>query len=218
MTLPLPLLSGFVGAAAGWLITKLVDHATVHHPRRTKRLESILSITVSALLLAALALRFKESGIRLIVYSGLVLVLVGVTVFDIRTQIIPHVVTIPGSIFGLISGSFILPSGIRESMLGLLLGGGVLLLATLFEAMRKVGQHRAGLGDGDSRFEPGKCAERKLGTIRFFRRSKGERHPQFHWYGIIEVLGHDSDDGVNAAVQRNGLAQQPRVTSETSLP
>jgi leader peptidase (prepilin peptidase)/N-methyltransferase len=137
MTLPLPLLSGFVGAAAGWLITKLVDHATVHHPRRTKRLESILSITVSALLLAALALRFKESGIRLIVYSGLVLVLVGVTVFDIRTQIIPHVVTIPGSIFGLISGSFILPSGIRESMLGLLLGGGVLLLATLFEAMRK---------------------------------------------------------------------------------
>jgi leader peptidase (prepilin peptidase)/N-methyltransferase len=137
MIATLPLLSGLAGGAAGWFVTKIVDHATRPNTRATKQLESILSIAASALLLAALALRFKEPGTRLFVYGSLVLALVGVTVFDIRTQIIPHAVTIPGTIAGLIAGSFVLPSGIRESMLGLLLGGGVLLLATFFEAIRK---------------------------------------------------------------------------------
>ena len=137
MNVTLPLLSGLAGGGAGWFVTKIVDHTTLHYPRAAKQLESIVSITASALLLAALAVRFREPGTRLLVYGALVLALVGVTVFDIRTQIIPHAVTIPGTIAGLIAGSFVLPSGIRESMLGLLLGGGVLLLATFFEAIRK---------------------------------------------------------------------------------
>jgi leader peptidase (prepilin peptidase)/N-methyltransferase len=137
MTLTLPLLAGLAGAAAGWLVTRIVDYSTPQYLGSTKRLESIVCTAASALLLAALAVRFKEPGIRFFVYGGLVLALAGVTVFDIRTQIIPHVVTIPGTIAGLIAGSFMLPSGIRESMLGLLLGGGVLLFATLFETIRK---------------------------------------------------------------------------------
>src|SRR6266852_8294111 len=124
MTGTLPLLSGLVGAVAGWFITRIVDYTTLNYPPAAKRLESILSTAASALLLAALAVRFKEPGARLFIYGGLVLAVVGVTLFDIRTQIIPHAVTIPGTIAGLIAGSFILPSGLRESMLGLFLGGG----------------------------------------------------------------------------------------------
>jgi leader peptidase (prepilin peptidase)/N-methyltransferase len=137
MSITLPLVSGLVGAAAGWFVSWVVDRTTSQYPRNKKRLESILSTALSAVLLAALAVRFKEPEVRLFVYGALVLTLIGVAVFDIRTQIIPHTVTIPGTITGLIAGSFILPLGIRQSMLGLLIGGGVLLLATLVERIRK---------------------------------------------------------------------------------
>jgi len=147
MSVTLPLLSASVGAVAGWLVTKVVDHSTLSCPRNSKRLESILSTAASALILAALAVRYKEPGLRLFVYGGLALALVGVTVFDIRTQIIPHLVTIPGTIAGLIAGSFILPSGFRESMLGLLAGSGVLLFATFVEALR-----RKKIGGGDWKY------------------------------------------------------------------
>ena len=137
MSITLPLLSGLAGAAAGWFVSWIVDRTTLDYRVSTKRLESILSTAASAVLLAALAMRFKEPGMRLFVYGGLVLALIGVTVFDIRTQIIPHAVTIPGTLAGIIAGSFLLPLGIRQSILGLLVGGGVLLLTTFVEAIRK---------------------------------------------------------------------------------
>lgn len=135
MAVLLPVLSALLGGAAGWVVMKIVNHATPGHPG--KDLESTLATVASAFLLAAMAIRFKTPGIPLLVYSILVLTLVAVTVYDIRTQTIPHMVTIPGTATGLIAGSFILPSGIRESMLGLLIGGGALLLATVFEKIRK---------------------------------------------------------------------------------
>jgi leader peptidase (prepilin peptidase) / N-methyltransferase len=137
MTITLPLLVGLMGGAAGRLVSWIVDRATFDYRGRTKRLESLLSTTASAVLLAALAVRFEEPGIRLFVYGGLVLALIGVTVFDIRTHVIPYVVTIPGTVVGIIAGSLLLPLGIRQSVLGLLVGGGVLLLATVVEAIRK---------------------------------------------------------------------------------
>ncbi len=137
MSITFPLLAGLAGGAAGWFVSWIVDRTTLDRARNTKRLESILSTAASAALLAALAVRFKEPGIRLFVYGGLVLTLVGVTVFDIRTQIIPHAVTIPGTILGLIGGSFVLPSGIVESILGIVIGAGVMLAATLVETIRK---------------------------------------------------------------------------------
>jgi leader peptidase (prepilin peptidase)/N-methyltransferase len=118
-------------------VSWIVNRTTLDYARSTKRFESILATAASALLLAALAVRIKEPGVRLFIYGGLVLVLIGVTVFDIRTQIIPHAVTIPGTLAGLIAGSSVLPMGIRDSVLGLAVGGGVLLLATFVEAMRK---------------------------------------------------------------------------------
>jgi leader peptidase (prepilin peptidase)/N-methyltransferase len=71
------------------------------------------------------------------VYSGLALILVGVTVFDIRKQQIPHMVTVPGTIAGLVIGTFVLPLGFMESALGMVVGGGVLLISTIVEALRK---------------------------------------------------------------------------------
>src|SRR5882762_6103210 len=50
---------------------------------------------------------------------------------------IPHIVTIPGMITGLILGSFVLPLGVGRSVTGFLVGGGVLMAATIVEALRK---------------------------------------------------------------------------------
>jgi len=147
MNILLPLLSGLVGAGAGWFVSWIVDRATPGYARGTKRLESLLSIVASAALLAALTVRFNGRGVQLIVYSGLVMALIGVTLFDIRTRLIPHTVTIPGTVAGLIAGSFLLPLGIRQSMLGLLVGGGVLVLAMLVEAIRK-----KDIGGGDWKY------------------------------------------------------------------
>ena len=135
MTITFPLLSVAAGAAAGWFVYWVVNQATPAW--KTKRLEAVLATAGSGALLAALALRFREPGPRFFVYGALVLVLIGVTIFDIRTQLIPHVVTIPGVIAGLAAGPYVLPLGLRESVLGLLLGGGVLLIATLVEKLRK---------------------------------------------------------------------------------
>src|SRR5580693_7500870 len=108
MVTTFPLLSGLTGAVAGWLVSVIV---------KAKRREGILATVTAAALLAGLAVKFKEPGPRFYVYGALVLVLIGVTIFDIRTQIIPHAVTIPGTIAGLIAGSYVLPLGFRESAL-----------------------------------------------------------------------------------------------------
>jgi leader peptidase (prepilin peptidase)/N-methyltransferase len=101
----------------------------------------------SAASVVLLSLKFGTPGSLLFVHSGLVLVLIAVTVFDLRTHKIPHIITIPGIIAGLILGSLVLPLGFVESLLGLLVGGGVLLAATLIESLRK-----KEIGGGDWKF------------------------------------------------------------------
>jgi leader peptidase (prepilin peptidase)/N-methyltransferase len=133
-----PLLASVAGAVAGWLVSVIL---------KTQRREGMLAIVAAAGLSAALAIKFKEPGPKFFVYGALVLVLIGVTLFDIRAQIIPHAVTIPGTIAGLIAGSYILPLGFRESALGLLVGGVVLLASTLVEKIR-----RKEIGGGDWKY------------------------------------------------------------------
>jgi leader peptidase (prepilin peptidase)/N-methyltransferase len=128
MTTTFPLLSVAAGAVAGWLVSMIV---------KTRRLEGILTTIAAAVLMGGLAVKFKVPGPRFYVYGALVMVLIGVTLFDIRTQTIPHVVTIPGTIAGLIAGSYILPLGFKESILGLVVGGVVLLVSTIVEKIRK---------------------------------------------------------------------------------
>jgi len=146
-SIPLVFLSGAIGAGAGWFVYCLVDRNTPDYVRETKRVESFLCVAVSGLLVAAVAVRFSGREVQLIIYAALVIALIGVTMFDIRTRIIPHVVTIPGTIAGLAAGSFLLPLGIRQSMLGLLVGGGVLILATVVETIRK-----KDIGGGDWKY------------------------------------------------------------------
>ena len=128
-----PLLAAAGGGAAGWLVCWIVDRATLVK----RRIEAVLTTLGSAALLGALSLKYRTPGLPWLVYSGLVLVLIGVTVFDIRKHQIPHIVTIPGMVAGLVLGAIVLPLGIRESALGFVVGGGVLLAATIVEAVRK---------------------------------------------------------------------------------
>jgi leader peptidase (prepilin peptidase) / N-methyltransferase len=133
LSLAFPLLSAGVGGLAGWAACWIVDRATVVH----KRMQAVIASISSALLLAGLSLKYRTPGTVWFVYGALVLVLVGVTVFDIRKHQIPHLITIPGMIAGLLVGSFVLPLGPRQSILGFVVGGGVLLGATIVEAIRK---------------------------------------------------------------------------------
>jgi leader peptidase (prepilin peptidase)/N-methyltransferase len=128
------LMSGVAGGIAGWAVLRLVDWKTA---RKANRLEAIITVAASAVILAVLAMKARQPGPKWFVDSALIPVLIGVTLFDIRKKLIPHVVTIPGTIAGLIAGSYILPAGLRESGLGLIVGGGVLLVSTLIEKFRK---------------------------------------------------------------------------------
>ena len=132
MSLGFVLLSGLAGAGAGWLVSRIVDRFTVPDVRA-----SLLTVPACAITTALLSLKFGMPVPTFFVYSGLSLVLVGVTVFDIRKQMIPHIVTVPGTTAGLLAGTFLLPFGFTGSVLGLLVGGGILLAATIFEAIRK---------------------------------------------------------------------------------
>lgn len=64
------------------------------------------------------------------------LVLIGTSVFDLRKQVIPHVVTLPGIAVGLAASTWILPVGLKSSVIGMLLGAGILLFTTFVEAAR----------------------------------------------------------------------------------
>ncbi len=75
------------------------------------------------------------------VYALLFSALLTASVIDLHHQIIPDVITIPGIIIGLLSSTFILPSGISSALLGLLIGGGLFFIIALIS--------RGGMGGGD---------------------------------------------------------------------
>lgn len=60
------------------------------------------------------------------VYSVLYSALLVVAGTDLTHKIIPNVITLPGIILGLISAATILPLGLMNSVIGLLVGGGLL--------------------------------------------------------------------------------------------
>lgn len=72
--------------------------------------------------------------------------LVAVIFIDLSHQIIPDVITLPGMIIGVIAAATVLPPGLKDSVAGLLLGGGVFyLVAILSLALLK----KEGMGGGD---------------------------------------------------------------------
>ena len=63
-----------------------------------------------------------------LIYSALFSALLVITLVDISHQIIPDRITLPGIFLGFVSASIILPVGWLNSVLGIVLGGGVLWL------------------------------------------------------------------------------------------
>lgn len=81
-----------------------------------------------------------------LVYWLLLAALVVITFIDLDHQIIPDVISLPGIVLGF-GGSFLIPwLPWRDSLYGILLGGGLLLtIAWLYEKLAK----REGMGGGD---------------------------------------------------------------------
>jgi leader peptidase (prepilin peptidase)/N-methyltransferase len=61
-----------------------------------------------------------------VVYAALFSTLVVVTGIDLTHQIIPDVITLPGTIIGLVAASTVLPTGFLNGLTGILVGGGLL--------------------------------------------------------------------------------------------
>ncbi|MBF0606643.1 MAG: prepilin peptidase [Candidatus Magnetobacterium sp. LHC-1] len=82
-------------------------------------------------------------------YVVLLSVLIVITFIDIDHQIIPDVITLPGVIAGVVAANFILPDlyghggvlGLKGSVIGLLVGGGMFYLIAVFS--------KGGMGGGD---------------------------------------------------------------------
>ena len=83
-----------------------------------------------------------EFAIYFIFFSALMVIIF----IDLDTWTIPDIITLPGIVFG-VAASFLLPRiTLLQSLLGLLVGGGVLfLVATGYQLLRK----REGMGGGD---------------------------------------------------------------------
>jgi leader peptidase (prepilin peptidase)/N-methyltransferase len=73
--------------------------------------------------------------------------LLTVAIIDIKHKIIPDTITLPGIIFGLLAGSYLI--GLKESLLGLISGGGIFLFSS--EVYYRV-RGRVGMGGGDIKF------------------------------------------------------------------
>lgn len=84
-----------------------------------------------------------------LVYAGLMSVFLVVTWIDWDHQIIPDVITLPGIILGFVCASFLLSTGWMNSLIGILVGGGV-LLALAWASPFLFGKE--GMGGGDIKF------------------------------------------------------------------
>jgi leader peptidase (prepilin peptidase)/N-methyltransferase len=112
--------------------------------RRNNAIERSFVMAASAIIPTLIYVKYQASGALAVVYGILALVLIGTSVFDLRKQVIPHWVTLPGMAAGLAASTLILPIGFRNSLIGMLLGAGILLFTTLVETLR----HKE-IGGGD---------------------------------------------------------------------
>lgn len=81
-----------------------------------------------------------------LIYFGFIAVLMVITFIDIDHYIIPDVISLPGIPAGVIASYFLSDMTIKASLLGILLGGGVLFaVAWTYEHIA----HKEGMGGGD---------------------------------------------------------------------
>ena len=84
-----------------------------------------------------------------VIYAGLLSVFLVVTWIDWDHQIIPDVITLPGIIVGMLCAGLFLPTGWVNSLIGILVGGGVLLVLA-WASPYIFGKE--GMGGGDIKF------------------------------------------------------------------
>ena len=102
---------------------------------------------VEALTAAMFALAWWQYGPGLLLVSRLVFgcALIVLFAIDLEHQLLPNVITLPGIVVGLLFSFFTEP-GWRSSLIGILLGGGILYaIAEIYYRVR----HEEGLGMGD---------------------------------------------------------------------
>ncbi len=83
------------------------------------------------------------------IYAGLFSVFWVVTWIDWDHKIIPDMITLPGIVIGVLCATFLLPTGWFDSVLGVLIGGGI-LLALAWISPYLFGKE--GMGGGDIKF------------------------------------------------------------------
>ncbi len=101
--------------------------------------------SLTGLLFVVVLYAFGFSPVTL-VYWVFVATLVVITFIDLDHQIIPDVISLPGIVVGFFCSFFVPWVGWLDSLLGILLGGGLLLsIAWLYQLLTK----REGMGGGD---------------------------------------------------------------------
>ena len=95
-------------------------HCAISIPIRYPIIEAVNGLGYVALLVAF------GPGWTTVAYAWLYSSLLVVAVTDLSHKIIPNAITFPGIAVGLLSASTILPLGLIDSVLGLLVGGGIL--------------------------------------------------------------------------------------------
>ncbi|GJL54223.1 MAG: type 4 prepilin-like proteins leader peptide-processing enzyme [Nitrospirales bacterium] len=68
-----------------------------------------------------------EWGWESVIYAVIFSALLAITWIDWDHQIIPDVISLPGIVLGIVAASTVLPTGFVNSMIGVLVGGGILL-------------------------------------------------------------------------------------------
>jgi leader peptidase (prepilin peptidase)/N-methyltransferase len=84
-----------------------------------------------------------------IIYAGLVSVFLVVSWIDWDHKIIPDVITLPGIVVGFLCATLLLPTGWTNSLVGILVGGGILLLLAWVSPFLF---GKEGIGGGDIKF------------------------------------------------------------------
>jgi len=84
-----------------------------------------------------------------LVYAGLFSIFLLVTWIDWDHKIIPDVITLPGIVLGFVCAALLLPTGWASSLMGILVGGGVLLFLAWISPYIF---GKEGMGGGDIKF------------------------------------------------------------------
>ena len=112
--------------------------------RDCKESISVIYPIIEAITALLILVGFFKFGVTFdfLIYAVVAPTLVIITAIDIKHQIIPDVITLPGIVLGLVAGSYTI--GYIDSFLGFLIGGGLFYLLAVLS--------NGGMGGGDIKY------------------------------------------------------------------